>query len=58
MSTRSRAILLDRSCELPAARGLPLSRLSTADVAAEVRRSGLVATISDATVWRWPLPES
>jgi hypothetical protein len=41
------------ACELPAARGVPLSRLSTADVAAEVRRSGLVATISDTTVWRW-----
>ena len=39
--------------ELPAARGLPLSRLSTADVAEEARRCGLVATISDTTVWRW-----
>jgi len=41
------------ACELPAARGLPLSRLSTADVAEEARRCGLVATISDTTVWRW-----
>jgi hypothetical protein len=32
---------------------VPLSRLSTADVAREVRRAGLVATISDKTVWRW-----
>jgi len=39
--------------ELPAARGLPLSRLSTAGVAEEARRSGLVAMISDTTVWRW-----
>ena len=41
------------ACELPATRGLPLSRLSTADVAEEARRCGLVATISDTTVWRW-----
>jgi len=27
--------------------------MSTADVAREVRRSGLVASISDKTVWRW-----
>jgi hypothetical protein len=32
---------------------LPLSRLSTADVARHVQRSGLVARISDTTVWRW-----
>jgi len=41
------------ACELPANRGLPLSRMSTADVAREVRKSGIVATISDKTVWRW-----
>lgn len=40
-------------CELPKKHALPLSRWSTADVAGEVRRSGLVATISDSTVWRW-----
>jgi DDE superfamily endonuclease len=33
--------------------GLPLSRLSVADVAREAERSGLVARISDSTVWRW-----
>lgn len=33
--------------------GLPLSRLSTADVARHVQQSGLVARISDTTVWRW-----
>jgi hypothetical protein len=27
--------------------------LSTADIAREVRRAGIVATISDKTVWRW-----
>lgn len=41
------------ACELPANRGLPLSRMSTADVAREVRSSGIVASISDKTVWRW-----
>jgi hypothetical protein len=33
--------------------GVPLSRLSVADVARHVQRSGLVARISDSTVWRW-----
>lgn len=41
------------ACELPATLGLPLSRLSTADIVREAQRSGLVATISDKTVWRW-----
>ena len=41
------------ACELPATRGLPLSRLSTADIVREAQRCGIVATISDATVWRW-----
>jgi hypothetical protein len=41
------------ACQLPAERGLPLSRLSHADIAREAMRSGLVASISGATVWRW-----
>jgi len=41
------------ACELPTTLGLPLSRLSVADVALHVQRSGLVARISDSTVWRW-----
>jgi len=41
------------ACERPATLGLPLSRFSVADVAQQVRQSGLVATISDSTVWRW-----
>jgi hypothetical protein len=41
------------ACELPATRGLPLSRLSTADIVREAQRCGLVATLSDKTVWRW-----
>lgn len=32
---------------------MPLSRLSTADVAREVQRAGIVASISGKTVWRW-----
>jgi hypothetical protein len=41
------------ACELPFTLGLPLSRLSTADIVREVRRCGIAATISDKTVWRW-----
>lgn len=41
------------ACELPTTHSLPLSRWSTSELAGEVRRSGLVATISDSTVWRW-----
>jgi hypothetical protein len=41
------------ACELPATRGLPLSRLSCADIAREAQRTGLVATLSGKTVWRW-----
>ena len=41
------------ACELPATLGVPLSRLSTADVVREVQRAGIVATISHKTVWRW-----
>ena len=41
------------ACELPCQRGLPLSRFSVGELAAEVRRTGLVATIGDTTIWRW-----
>ncbi len=41
------------ACDLPARRGQPLARWSVAEVAAEPRRAGLVATISDRTIWRW-----
>jgi hypothetical protein len=41
------------ACELPASLGVPLSRLSTADIVREVQRHGIVATVSDKTVWRW-----
>ena len=38
---------------MPANLGVPLSRLSVADVARHAERSGLVARISNSTVWRW-----
>lgn len=41
------------ACELPARLGVPLSRLSCADVAREACRSGIVATVSGKTIWRW-----
>jgi hypothetical protein len=41
------------ACELPARLGLPLSRWSLAELGAHVRRSGLTATVSDTTIWRW-----
>ena len=41
------------ACEPPAAHDLPLSRFSVADVARQAQQLGLVATISDSTVWRW-----
>jgi hypothetical protein len=41
------------ACELPATLGVPLSRLSCADIAREASRNGLVARLSDTTVWRW-----
>jgi DDE superfamily endonuclease len=41
------------ACERPTSLGLPLSRFSVAELAQQARQSGLVATISDSTVWRW-----
>ena len=38
---------------MPATLGVPLSRLSVADVARHAQHCGLVARISDSTVWRW-----
>lgn len=41
------------ACEPPASQQVPLSRFSVADVARQAQSLGLVATISDSTVWRW-----
>ena len=41
------------ACELPASVGAPLARWTCSDLANRVRQSGIVAAISDSTVWRW-----
>lgn len=41
------------ACEIPALRGVPLSRFSCADIVREAQHCGIVARISDTTVWRW-----
>ncbi|MBE0617803.1 MAG: helix-turn-helix domain containing protein [Proteobacteria bacterium] len=41
------------ACELPTVRKLPLSRLSIADIRQEALREGIVASIGEATIWRW-----
>lgn len=41
------------ACELPARLGIPLSRFSCHEIAAEAVARGLVAQISGTTVWRW-----
>ena len=41
------------ACELPYEQGLPFSRFSCPDIAREVVRRGIVASISGRTVWRW-----
>jgi len=41
------------ACQLPCESGVPLSRFSTADIAAEIVSRGIVAQISGTTVWRW-----
>lgn len=41
------------ACELPALYEVPLSRWSAPEIARYACQSGLVATLSDSTVWRW-----
>ena len=41
------------ACARPVELGLPLARLSIADIAREAVRRGIVGTISLTTVWRW-----
>jgi len=41
------------ACERPRDRGLPLARLSIADIAREAVEREIVETISTTTVWRW-----
>lgn len=41
------------ACELPAAHDQPLSRWSLSELTHHVCQSGLVASLSDSTLWRW-----
>lgn len=41
------------ACELPVKHGQPLSRWSTDDLVRHVQESGLVASVSGSTLWRW-----
>ena len=41
------------ACELPAHAERPLARWSMSELAAETQRTGLVASISGSTIWRW-----
>jgi len=41
------------ACELPHEHGLPLSRLSLAEIRQEVLSRGIVASIGETTLWRW-----
>jgi hypothetical protein len=41
------------ACELPSVHQLPLSRWSSTELARHACATGLVAKISDSTVWRW-----
>jgi hypothetical protein len=41
------------ACELPATSGVPLSRWSVAELTRHLRDNGLVAQVSDTTLWRW-----
>jgi len=41
------------ACQLPRERNLPLSRLSLSDIRGEVINQGIVASISETTLWRW-----
>jgi hypothetical protein len=41
------------ACELPSRLGVPLSRLHVPDIRAEALARGIVAEISEETIWRW-----
>lgn len=41
------------ACERPSEHAVPLARWSSAELAQQARRVGLVATVSGSTVWRW-----
>jgi hypothetical protein len=41
------------ACELPAEQGVAFSRWSSAELAREAVKRGIVATIAAVTIWRW-----
>jgi hypothetical protein len=41
------------ACEIPAIHNVPISRWTAADLGKYVRQSGIMATVSDSTIWRW-----
>ncbi len=41
------------ACQLPTELGVPRSRLHVPDIRSEVLRRGIVASVSDSTIWRW-----
>ena len=41
------------ACELPAERGIPLSRFSITEIVREVISRAIVPSVSDSSVWRW-----
>ena len=41
------------ACELPSQHQVPLARWSVSEIARHACQSGVVASISDTTVWRW-----
>jgi len=48
-----RAEVIALACELPAEKGVPLSRWSSVELAREAQARGIVERISGVTVWRW-----
>lgn len=41
------------ACQLPAERGIPLSRFSITEIVREVISAAIVSSVSDSSVWRW-----
>lgn len=41
------------ACQLPAQRGIPLSRFSISEIVREIISSAIVPSVSDSSVWRW-----
>jgi len=41
------------ACEFPSIAGAPFSRWSVSELGSHVRNTGLTATLSDTTIWRW-----